>query len=171
MDVIADRLKDKKIILKVDKKPSKIVQKVSPKAKIKANSTKTSSVTPETLKLKPEQSNASELESPKPSPKRNPDEKPNIDLESSSESYDQNSLPSIYEEDDSKAESNSPKTRMKKRSITNLRFEFQPNILVETDTPKKDEDMKSESSRIHQNEVENLTNNYLNINVGKVKKQ
>lgn len=169
---IADRSKDKKIVLKVDKKkPTKTIHKVSPKAKIQTKSTKTSSITPETLKLKSEQSSASVIESPKPSPKLNPNEKKNIDLESSSESYDQNSLPSIYEEDDSKAESNSPKARMKKRSITNLRFEFQPNILVEADTPWKDEDLRSDSSRVHQNEAENLTNNYLNINVGKMKKQ
>lgn len=55
-------------------------------------------------------------------------------------SYDENSLPSINEEDDSRAESNTPKGHIKKRSITNCRFEFQPDIQIEAPTPNKRKD-------------------------------
>lgn len=59
-----------------------------------------------------------------------------MELSSQSESFE-NSLHSINEEDDSRAESTSPRARMKKRSVTNLRFDFQPDIMVEVDDPTR----------------------------------
>lgn len=67
-----------------------------------------------------------------------------LDTLSDSESYDDKSLPSINEEEDSHVESTSPRAHIKKRSVTNLRFDFNPDIMIET-SPKKDrEDQPNE---------------------------
>lgn len=117
------------------------------------------------VKMKPEQSSGQDEEVPV--------NNRNLEWESDSESFDQNSLQSINEEDDSKAESASPRHKMKKRSITNLRFEFQPNILIEADTNIKDQDFKSSSSVVNGDRdiAESPKKNYLNIDGGRMKKQ
>lgn len=61
--------------------------------------------------------------------------------DSLSQSYDEKSLHSINEVD-SLGESASPRTRVKKRSITNLRLVYQPTICILNDSSKSGSDEK-----------------------------
>lgn len=60
---------------------------------------------------------------------------------------------------------------MKKRSITNLRFEFQPEIMIEAPVNHNEDETASEKNprnKVHPNSPKE---NYLNINTGNYKKQ
>ena len=83
-------------------------------------------------------------------------------------------MPSINEEEDSKAESNSPRANLKKRSITNLRFEFQPDIMVEASPNKEDQEDNKEvefNESLNKDDKRNISpaHNYLNIRTNKYK--
>ena len=84
---------------------------------------------------------------------------------------DEKSLQSINEEDDSKTETVSPKGHLTKRSSTQMRFQFQPDICVEESTPHKmadqDYDKHQTSKQLQAQNKENM----LNLNIPKVKKQ
>lgn len=97
-----------------------------------------------------------------------------VDNLSDSESYDANSLQSINEEDDSRAESNSPRVHNPKRSKTNLRYDFQPEIMIEPDSRLGSKDSKRQGNnngvRVAK-PTPQISKHYLNIDTRRMKKQ